>query len=386
MTVVAATIAGVLAFPALASADSGVPPATFGAQGLKVSRLTAAEQMTKDDPVPGRAFSSPVMLADPDNPRVIVAAIAELRTRVCYLARSTNAGKSWHILPALPAPPSYPYCTNTFGGAPQAELAWGRDHTLYYALSGFDNADGGENRVSNYSVLLARSTDLGNTWTTSLVTNNRGKTGANVTFDAPVLSVAVDTSGLQDTVYVGFQEGHPGATPAPPSASMVATSTDGGKTFSPPVNINQFANTTVVVNGTAYPVQMRAPFLAVSSSGTVVAVSGPNSVSTNPIPGSPNEPMMTARSTDQGKTWTVEVLSPPTQFIRGPVIQAGLGWTPEGGPLGTFVTAYQAAPNRAAGESDIDAQYSSDGGVTWSAPVRINDDNQAQEYLSFLPY
>lgn len=373
----------------MAGAATSTGQADLKAQTAKISRITAAVQMTKDDPVPSRTFSSPVMLADPSNPRIVVAAMAELRTGVCYLARSADAGRTWHILPALPALGSYPDCTTTFGGDVVAPLAWGRNNTLYYALEGYGTVDGGNSRQSNFSVLLARSTNLGNSWSTSIVDNSRGLTGPAVTFNAPVTSVAVDSSGAKDVVYVGWGQDHPRApkmTPASDSATMVGVSTDGGQSFAPPVNINSFAHVSVTVKDTSYPLIMSAPFLAVGKGGVLEAMSGPRTPSGTNIPGPPAaQPVLVARSTDQGRTWSVADMGPPVFTPRGPVLEANLKWDPLGGPQGSFVAVYAAFPADAVGPADIEFQRSTDGGNTWSTPVILNDDNLSKQFLHFLP-
>src|ERR1700738_8895 len=85
--------------------------ATFAPQSVQATRVTAAFQITKDLQSPVRAFAGPTsMLTDPRNPRIILVAPADLRTRVCQLVRSTDAGHTWHFAQALPAPSDYPYC------------------------------------------------------------------------------------------------------------------------------------------------------------------------------------------------------------------------------------------------------------------------------------
>lgn len=376
------------------AALSGAQQATFAAQSRSIQRLTAAVQMTKDDPLPTRSFTGPTdMLADPANPRILVAASADLRTRICYLLRSSDAGHSWHIVgPATPALAGYPYCTTaTNAGATQASIAWGRHRTLYYALAGYGAGEGAAN--GHTSVLLARSNDLGNTWSTVLVDNERGKTGDTAADDSGVTGLAVDTSGPQDVVYVGFMQSFPNApmnSPLQDGAVVVAVSTDGGATFAHSSNINLFSQVTATVKGQTVPLQMMSyfggPFM-VAHNGVVEAVSGAQSTGQYNVfgTGSAALPELVARSTDQGQTWTFSTLGPP--IYSGTGNQTGIGWTPKGGPNGTFLATYAYTPATAgtSGTANIVVQRSTDKGISWTSPVVIDDDNPAQQFTSFYP-
>ncbi len=365
--------------------------ATFtGRGGLVIKRLTAAVQMTKDEKG-ARAFTGPTsMLADPDNPRIIVAATAELRTRVCYLARSNDAGHTWRILPATPALGSYQACQNGNAGVALASLAWGRNHTLYYGLNGYGAGEGP--RDGHASILLARSSDLGDTWSTTVVDNNRGKVGVAPT-DLGVTGLAVDTSGPRDTVYVGYTQSFPKApTDSPLQNPMVAVaaSTDGGVSFAPAVNINDFSHVTQTIGGQSVPLLMEsffgAPFLTVHG-GVIEAVGGAQLPFNVRLPGTSYYamPQMVARSTDRGKTWSVAPLGP--QVFTGAGSQTGIGWTAKGGPQGTFLATYAATPASAdsSGVESVVVLRSTDMGQTWSEPVVLNDDNPDQQSTHFYP-
>ncbi len=363
--------------------------AIFRPQGASIKAITKPVRMTKNDPFPSRAFTAPsFMLADPSNPSIILATTADLRSRVCYLMRSTNAGASWEILPALPSPGSYPFCTGPTAGVPLQNMAFGRNDTLYYAMDGYDQADGGDSRHGNYSVLLSKSSNLGNSWTTTLVNNNRGKTGAAVTNDGPVTGLAVDTSGSADVVYVGFSQNFPNTPKSAPrnNYDMVAVSTNGGASFGPPVNLNSFAHLSMTVRGKSYAIVMSgfgAPYLVVHR-GTVLAIAEASTNGREKIPGAGGMPMIVARSTNQGRTWTLSTISPDYVYPTGD--QVGVGWTPLGGSDGTFLVAYAATPNEASYAAPvIELQRSTDLGRAWTSPVILDNDNLSQQYSSFFP-
>jgi hypothetical protein len=96
-------------------------------------------------------------------------------------------------------------------------------------------------------------------------------------------------------------------------------------------------------------------------------------------------PQLIARSTDHGKTWVINKLSDPVFLGTG--AQTGIGWTSKGGPKGTFVLAYNSTPQTAPSMNteSIVMQRSTDGGVTWSAPLALNDDPPALAATSFYP-
>ncbi len=169
-------------------------------------RITQPVRATNFDSDPNRTYTSPSLAVDPTNPRTVVASLFEARAKRCGLMRSTDAGATWTRLESTPSPKAYPYCLMT-NATTQGRVAFGRDHTLYYLFDGWDVQDGENNR----SVFLGRSTDLGDTWKTTVVADARGKTGEQQETNQPVTGLAVDTkSGSKDIVYVGWRRQFPG--------------------------------------------------------------------------------------------------------------------------------------------------------------------------------
>jgi hypothetical protein len=407
---VAAAVAGLMAaYAGSAVAEPGSTPSTykqvpFQTQGATVEKLIAAANMTKDQEGPARAFTGPTsMAANPEDPRIVVAATADLRTKNCYLAVSKDAGHTWHFSDELPTDPAYPYCTNTTAGVPHAAVAWGRGGTLYYAHMAYGEGEGP--RENKSSAILAKTTNLGAKWTTTLVENDRGKTGPTAATVTSVPGLTVDTSGPRDVVYVGFSRSYPDAPTGDPLRAphvMVATSTDAGATFGEPVDLNASDRPSLTINGKAYPLYMRtgfgAPFLY-AHDGVLLAVAGPDFPPTdqpqpppeagaNLTPGSWYAypmPQLIGRSTDQGKTWTITPLGDP--ILAGTGSFTGLGWTAKGAANGTYVAVYAATPatSPTIALADIVVQRSTDGGVTWTSPLAIDDDPPEMHATGFYP-
>ncbi len=374
------------------------PKARFAPQGVEPQRLTASVHMTRDETAPTRGFSGPTsMAAKPGDPRVVVAASANLRSRVCHLLVSTNGGANWRFSRELPALESYPFCTNTTAGVPQASIAWGSDGTLYYAMQAYGEREGA--RDGKTSIALARTTNLGDSWSTTIVTDARTQPDPKPE-NTGVPGLAVDTSGGDDVVYVGYSrdwsatapQGHPLRTK---EAVLVSVSTDGGRSFGEPINLNDHSKLTMTVAGQSYPMHFQTafgrPFLT-AHDGVVLAVGDGGPPADNEPPDDvydgifgEADPMLVARSTDRGRTWTVSELTQPIFSAAGSY--TGMGWTPEGGPEGTFVFAYSATPGDtpSASRSDIVVRRSTDRGLTWTDPVAINDDDPGGQYTSFYP-
>lgn len=374
------------------------PKARFAPQRAKIERLTGAVHMTKEDTAPARGYTGPTSMAiNPDNPRVIVAATANLRTRSCHLLLSTDAGATWRFSEERPAPERYPYCTNLTAGVPEASLAWGSDDTLYYALQAYGDGEGP--REGKTSIALARTTDLGRTWTRTMVNDARAQPDPKPE-NTGVPGLAVDTSGDEDVVYVGYSRDWSATAPdrhqlKEKTEVAVSVSTDGGRSFGEPINLNDHSKLTMTLGGQSYPIHFQTAFgrpYLTAHDGVVLAVGdgGPpadNEPPTEVFRGTFAEatPMLVARSTDRGRTWTVSELSRPLYEAAGS--HTGMGWTPEGGPEGTFVFAYSATPGGtpSASRSDIVVQRSTDMGRTWTEPVSVNDDDPKNQYTSFYP-
>lgn len=370
-------------------AAQGVAGAAAEAKG---PRLTRPVRATLADLAPARTYTAPYLLIDPENESRVFAATAELRSRVCRLLRSDDRGQSWRIMDETPSPKSYPFCSTSAGMLTQTPMAWGRDSRLYYAASGWDAQDGGPG--GSVSVVLGRSDNLGESWTSSVVRDARGKTGPQTESHNAVASLAVDAeSASDDIVYVGWRASYPQAPPLPGGLRalrppLVAVSTDGGKTFGQPVDVSSFYKKTVKgTDGADLPIGMgfTAPSLALDDKGTLyVLYPGAAPAAFPPTAPAPALPMLLAKSTDRGKTFTFTEVGAPLKHNEGVQI---LKWSPEGGDQGSLHMVYEDKPDQTERSADRDIYYrrSTDGGRTFHSPIKLNDDDPTQLRVQVTP-
>ena len=347
-------------------------------------RITQAVNATGMDPTPSKVYASPVVAVDPTDSRTLVAVAAEIRSRTCGLVRSTDAGETWVRPEGSPSPDSFPFCFQTETGPRQADMAFGRHGTLYYAYAGWDTGDTlsdwpigmGGGWKGNVSVVVSRSDDLGDSWESTVVRDARRFQGEKQENNRPVHSIVVDSrSGKEDIVYVGWKVSYRDR-----QGMRVATSTDGGKTFGDPVDLtagyfDNDANRRRLAEGaklTETPPQNRImyywPDMTIGADGTLYAVWNARF---GPGPQMDDTGVFLSTSEDQGRTFTVTEISPAPVTYRYPMME----WTPHGGDNGTLHMVYEGAtPQKIDWLFDVFHTRSMDRGKTWSTPTRLSDD------------
>lgn len=304
---------------------------------------------------PDRQRVEPTIAVDPHNPNVIVAGAQDLRLKATGghrwhgYYRSTDGGLTWSssLLPGFPgdtSPQGLASPLHKFNATSDPVLAFDSLGNVYYTGVAFDiTGSPGVIVFSSGRAFVAKFTSDGQVFAGTVIL------GSGVA-DKPW--IAVDTTGGPNNgnVYVAFDS--PG--------TVVTRSTDGGRTFSKPRPIE---------NDGAVP-------------GVTVDTAGNVFVSTIHLirRGSMAE-ILVAKSTDGG-------LSFPQS-----VVAAGI--TPLPNPLPdnffrSFTIPQITADSRGihivwddfrTGNANVLFSSSTDGGTTWSVPIRVNDVAVGQHFF-----
>jgi hypothetical protein len=303
------------------------------------------------------ANNSPTIARNPTQPRnVVVVHRVDLPGFSASVQTSFDGGRAWQTT-ALPLPAGLdrPFAS---------DAAFAPDGMLYVS---YVNLQGAGNRPDN--LWLARSTDGGRSMSEPV------KVAGALTFQT---RIAVDPDGVVHLTWLKVADVAPYAIVAYPSPVVAVRSTDGGTTFSEPVAISDPERQRV---GAASPV--------VDSDGNLVVLyedfkndSRDYQNLDGPVWEDPFALVVT-RSEDGGKTWSkgVEVddnLVPTKRFLvflpEFPSIAAG--------PDRSLYVAWADGRN---GDLDVFARRSGDGGATWGAPVRVNDNGAADGTDQYMP-
>lgn len=334
-----------------------------------------------------KAHSEPMLAINPDNPLNLVGGSKFFTDSAHYRFQigtyvSFDGGCSWADNGVLP------------GFAPgettsDVSMAFGPDNRVYVAVL-FDESSG------DSGIAVSTSTDGGRTFGQPVRVYDN-PTGA-VFSDKPWLTVDMSSGPHRGSVYVVWSYDYGGGCGddnACKQAIGFSRSTDGGKTFSPVRQVEgeaPFCTNPVKGRNPASRVCDAALGVipAVLPNGTLaVAFSYIDLMTTGSIP----TRLAVITSPDGGSTWTSPVLIATISDV--------IGIFPPGRYRNISLPAFAADPARGnlyiawadkrTGDADILFSASRDGGRTWSAPRRVNDDparnhaNQFQPQLAVAP-
>ena len=293
--------------------------------------------------------------------------------------RSTDGGRTWAtgLLPGHPGDARLTALSD-YGCGSDPVLAFAPDGTLYYASLMFSLRPGSDPLVPQLAPVLGYETER------SAIAVTRSRDGG-ASWDDPVLVVAVE-AGLLDKQWIAVDPttGDVHVSYFSNEGDVVATvSRDQGATWSdavPLVASQQLPST---------PRQGQFAQIAATADGVVHAIAW--------AAGDPLEPsaILHRATSDRGASW-----SEPVRVVRwAPVIDGGflypyrlvtlpaLAAHPRDPALYVAFPAPAAsgADTRAHADLDILVVSSRDGGATWGAPVRVNDDAMGAANMQWMP-
>lgn len=345
-------LVGIL-LPAMPAADAAVVP-----------RVSPNVPVTLEDLTNRTANNSPLLLADPTNGRFVV-----LANRLdgpdfgCALQVSGDGGRGWLTVNPVPElPPGAEKCY-----AP--EVAFDRRGVLYYLFIGLQGAGN-----TPMGAFITTSRDRGASFSAARQVLGPGRYQVRM-----VLDPDAGPSGRVHLVWLETASPAPlGGLPTGPNPLMASFSDDGGMSFSSPVRVSDPHRQRVV-----------APAVALGADHTIHVLYYDLHDDARDYQGLEGPAwdgrwsLVLTSSSDGGRQFSPGVtvdedLVPPERvmliFTMPPPSLATDG-------KGRVYAAWHDARN---GDWDVFFRRSPDGGLSWSEPLRLNDDplrNGSHQYL-----
>jgi hypothetical protein len=302
------------------------------------------------------AQNEPSIAINPSNPQQLVAgANDQLATGVDWLAvyNSSDSGLTWTngLIPT----------TGLVGlrEASDPAVSFSQNGTLYYSGVAF-NVNARTGTATDGTIFVSKSTDDGSSFPlTRIVAQGSSRTG--IFNDKPYLEVDKTTGLFAGRVYVSWTR----FTGSFTSDIMLAYSSDGSRTFS------------------FYPHPVSSSLLN-QGSVPVVGPDGTLYVVWNDLS---NFQIMEAKSTDGGVSFSnpvvVSLYVPlPSSHLANSLFRVNNN--PTAAADDTSGNVYVAWADYQSGFANILLSRSLDEGVTWSKPIRVNDDSTTNDH--FFPW
>ncbi|HJV09422.1 MAG TPA: sialidase family protein [Acidimicrobiales bacterium] len=335
---------------------------------------------------PSRAYNQPQVVVDPKDPLTVAIVGANYNAGTCGVHVSLDGGRTWRAGKGVAKPADDKTCVRSDSG-PYLDGAFANG-TIYLASASDDF--GGQQDVNN--LYLSRSTDLGDTWETTIA--HKGGTAVEFTEvngtkkiggeHFSLVRMGIDQNN-PNYVYVGGRLGHADRTPPyglfgnVSLRAVIVASEDGGKTWGPMVDL---------LDGLprAEYAGSRLPSITVGNDGTVYAFHRERTAPNDPAkpanaqsaPGSPGAGgrLFLSTSTDHGKSWTTKSIDdsgvPCTACTADP---EGV-YNPKTGEL--YVVFGQR--DNADAEQNVWIKRSTDGGRTFGPSIRVNHDATPRDH------
>ncbi len=337
--------------------------------GILLSSLTVAIAFAADDlpKVPGAHvftltpeagfFTEPGVAVNPMNPEQVVAVFQDN----VHAAYSTDAGAAWHVEEA--APKNY----RISGDVSVAFDNQGHAFVCYIAFDKLGSFNYWARGATRNGIFVRRSLDGGKTWEENHIPVAEQASTPGIPFeDKPYIVADNSKSKYAGNLYIGWTRWR-----IADSQMVISRSTDEGKTWSQPVEIDAHPGLPRDDNGAAEGFDG-----AVGSDGTLYTI------------WSQGDDLMMVTSKDGGKTFSharAIIHTAPIMFAIDTLERANgfpqIAVDPKSKRLYVTWTDYRN------GDIDVFLATSSDRGRHWSAPIRVNNDpihNGAEQFFQWL--
>jgi BNR repeat-like domain len=308
-------------------------------------------------PTPG-FFTEPGVAVDPSNPKQVVVVFQDN----AHAAYSRDAGKSWQVAEGV-APENY----RISGDVSVVFDNQGHAFICYIAFDKLGTFNYWAHGATRNGIFVRRSLDGGKTWDADHVPVTEQMSNPGIPFeDKPYIVADNSHSKYSGNLYVGWTRWR-----LTDSQMLISRSSDGGKTWSQPIEINAHPGLPRDDNGAAEGFDG-----TVAPDGTLYATWSQD-----------NDVMFTS-SRDGGKTFSrarAVIHTAPVMFAVETLDRANgfpqIAIDPKSAQLYVSWSDYRN------GDLDVFVSRSDDRGKHWSAPIRVNNDpvhNGAEQFFQWL--
>src|SRR6201998_1997554 len=308
-------------------------------------------------PTPGY-FTEPAIAVNPTNPQQVVAVFQDN----AHAAYSQDAGQRWQVEDT--SPKNY----KVSGDVSVAFDNQGHAFVCYIAFDKLGTFNYWAHGATRNGIFLRRSLDGGKTWEPDHIPVAEQPTAAGIPFEDKPYIVADNTKGkYAGNLYVGWTRWR-----IADSQMVLARSTDDGKTWSQPIEIDAHPGLPRDDNGAAEGFDG-----VVGPDGRLYAI------------WSQDNAIMLTTSRDGGKTFSharAVIHTAPLMFAIQTLERANgfpqIAIDPKSKHLYVTWSDYRN------GDLDVFISSSDNGGRHWTAPVRVNNDpvhNGVEQFFQWLP-
>ena len=308
-------------------------------------------------PEPG-PFTEPSVAVNASDPKQVVAVFQDN----VHASYSEDAGHTWHAAEGV-APKNY----RVSGDVSTVFDNHGHAFVCYIAFDKLGTFNYWAHGATRNGIFVRRSLDGGKTWEAADIPVAEQPTAPGIPFeDKPYIVADTSKSKFSGNLYIGWTRWR-----LTDSQMVISRSTDDGKTWSPPIEIDAHPGLPRDDNGAAEGFDG-----AVAPDGTLYAI------------WSQGDDIMMTTSRDGGKSFSharAVIHTAPIMFAIDTLERANgfpqIAIDPKSNRLYVTWSDYRN------GDIDVFLSSSNDRGKHWTAPVRVNNDsvhNGAEQFFQWL--